>query len=156
MPIIEKELKRMSDAKIIVPLRYSNWVSNLIPVRKKNGEIHLSVDFKNLNKCSLKDNYPLPKMDHILQRVVGAHKISLLDGYSSYNQIAVCEGDKEKTAFTTPWGTFMYDKIPFGLMNTGATFQRAMDIAFVGERDKFMVIYLDDITFFSKFDDEHL
>ena len=82
--IIEKELKRMLDAKIIVPLRYSNWVANLVPVRKKSGEIRLCVDFKNLNKCSLKDNYPLPKMDHILQRVVGAQQISLLDGYSSY------------------------------------------------------------------------
>jgi hypothetical protein len=95
-------------------------------------------------------------MDHILQRVVGAHMISLLDGYSGYNQIVVCEEDKEKTTFTTPWGTFMYDKMPFGMMNAGATFQRAMDIAFVGEKDKFMVIYLDDITIFSKSDDEHL
>jgi hypothetical protein len=95
-------------------------------------------------------------MDHILQRVVGAHIISLLDGYSGYNQIAVCEEDKEKTTFTTPWGTFMYDKIPFGMMNAGATFQRAMDVAFMGEKDKFMVIYLDDITIFSKSDDEHL
>ena len=64
--------------------------------------------------------------------------------------------DKEKTTFTTPWGTFMYDKMPFGLMNAGATFQRAMDIAFVGEKDKFVVIYLDDITVFSQSDDEHL
>jgi hypothetical protein len=88
--------------------------------------------------------------------VAGAHIISLLDGYSGYNQIAVCEEDKEKTTFTTPWGTFMYEKIPFGLMNTRATFQRAMDITFVGEKDKFMVIYLDDIIIFSKSDDEHL
>jgi hypothetical protein len=65
-PIIEKELKRLLDAKIIVPLTYSEWVENLVPFRKKNGEIRLCVDFRNLNKCSLKDNYPLPKMDHIL------------------------------------------------------------------------------------------
>ena len=64
--------------------------------------------------------------------------------------------DKEKTTFTTPQGTFMYDKIPFGLMNVGATLQRAMDIDFVGEKDKFVVIYLDDITVFSKSNDEHL
>ena len=62
--------------------------------------------------------------------------------------------DQNKTTFTTPWGTFMYAIMPFGLMNAGATFQRAMDIAFVG--DKFVVIYLDDITVFSKFDEEHL
>jgi hypothetical protein len=80
----------------------------------------------------------------------------MIDGFSGYNQIAVCESDKEKTAFTTPWGTFMYDKMPFGLMNAGATFQRAMDIAFVGERDKFVVIYLDDLTVFSKSDEDHI
>jgi hypothetical protein len=131
-------------------------VANLVPVRKKSGEIRLCVDFRNLNKCSLKDNYPLLKMDHILQRVVAAHIISLLDGYSGYNQIAVCEEDKEKTTFTTPWGKFTYDKMPFGLMNSRATFQRAMDIDFVGEKNKFMVIHIDDITIFSKFDEEHL
>ena len=64
--------------------------------------------------------------------------------------------DREKTTFTTPWGTFMYDKMPFGLMNVGATFQRAMDIAFVGERDKFVDIFLYDITVFSQYDDEHI
>jgi hypothetical protein len=80
----------------------------------------------------------------------------MLDGYSGYNQIAVFEEDKKKTSFTTPWGTFMYNKMPFGLMNAGATFQREMDIAFIGEKDKFIVIYLDDITIFSKSDDEHL
>ena len=80
----------------------------------------------------------------------------MVDGFLGYNQIAMHPDDKEKTTFTTPWGTFMYDKMPFGLMNTRATFQRAMDIAFVGEKDKFVVIYLDDITVFSQSDDEHL
>lgn len=78
----------------------------------------------------------------------------MLDGISGYNQVVVNKEDQKKTAFTTPWGTFMYAIIPFGLMNTSATFKRAMDIAFVG--DKFVVIYLDDITVFSKFDEEHL
>jgi hypothetical protein len=131
LPIIEKELKRLLEAKIIVPLRYSEWVANLVPVRKKNGEIRLCVDFRNLNRCSLKDNYPLPKMDYILQKVVGTKRISMLDGYLGYNQISVMEEDKKKTAFTTPWGTLMYKNMPFGLMNVGATFQRAMDIAFI-------------------------
>jgi hypothetical protein len=156
LPVIEREVKNLLDAKIIVPLRYSEWVANLVPVRKKNGEIRLCVDFRNLNRSSLKDNYPLPKMDHVLEKVVGANRMSMIDGFSGYNQIAVHEDDKEKTAFTTPWGTFMYDKMPFGLMNAGATFQREMDIAFVGERDKFVVIYLDDLTVFSNSDVEHL
>ena len=66
VPIIEKEVKRLFDAKIIVTLRFSKWVENLVLVRKKNGEIQLCVDFMNLNKVSLKDNYPFPKMDQIL------------------------------------------------------------------------------------------
>jgi ribonuclease HI len=156
IPLIEKEIKKMYDAKIIVPLRFSKWVSNLVPTRKKTGEIRLCIDFRNLNKASLKDNYPLPKMDHLLQSVVGSSRISLLDGFSGYNQVLVHPDDQEKTAFTTPWGTFMYVKMPFGLMNAGATFQRAMDIAFIEETGKFIVVYLDDVTVFSQSDEEHL
>ena len=66
LPVIEKEIKKLFDAKIIVTLRFSGWVANLVPVRKKNGEIRICIDFMNLNKVSMKDNYPLPKMDHIL------------------------------------------------------------------------------------------
>ena len=116
----------------------------------------MCVDFRNLNKCSLKDSYLVPKMDLILQRVSSAKRMSFLDGYSGFNQIVVAEEDREKTAFTTPWGTFMYAKMPFGLMNARATFQRAMDVAFVGERDRFIVIYLDDITVFFKSEEEHV
>ena len=82
LPIIEKEIKKLFDAKIIVTLRFSKWVANLVPVGKKNGEIRLCIDFHNLNKFSMKDNYPLPKMYQILQQVVGAERISMLDGFS--------------------------------------------------------------------------
>ena len=95
-------------------------------------------------------------MDHILQKVVGSTRMSMMDGFSGYNQVAVLPEDQKKTTFTTPWGTFMYARMPFGLINAGATFQRAMDIAFVGEKDKFLVVYLDDITIFSKNDAEHI
>ena len=100
-PVIEKEVKKLLDAKIIVPLRYSTWVANLVPVRKKNGEIRLCVDFCNLNRSSLKDNYPIPKIDQILQKDVGAQRMSMIDGFSGYNQIVVHPEDREKTAFTT-------------------------------------------------------
>ena len=76
---------------IIVPIRFSIWISNLVLVKKKTGEIRLCIDFWNLNKVSLKDNYPLPKMDHILERVVGASRMSLLNGYFGYNKILVHE-----------------------------------------------------------------
>jgi hypothetical protein len=71
----------MYDAKTIVPLRFSKWVSNMVPTRNKTGEIRLCIDFKNLNKVSLKENYHVPKMDHILQKVVESNRISLLDGF---------------------------------------------------------------------------
>ena len=82
--------------------------------------------------------------------------MSMLDGFYGYNQIMVHPDDQEKTTFTTPWGTFMYEKIPFRLMNAGETFQISMDIAFFDEKDKFIVIYLDDITVFSDSNDEHI
>ena len=140
LPLIEKEVKKLFDAKIIVSLRFSKWLANLVPARKNSGEIRLCVDFINLNQVSLKDNYLLPKMDHILRRVVGSQRMSMLDGFSVYNQVVVHLEDQEKTTFTTPWGTFIYTKMPFGLMNAGATFQRATDIAFSEENDKFVVI----------------
>ena len=95
-------------------------------------------------------------MDHILQRVVGSSRISLLDGFSGFNQILVHADDQDKTAFTTPWGTFKYVKMPFRLKNAGATFQRAMDISFAKEIHDLLVIYLDDLTPFSKYVQEHL
>jgi hypothetical protein len=97
-------------------------VANLVPVRKNTNEIRLYFDFRNSNWSSLKDNYLLPKMDHVLEKVVGDNKISIIDGFSGYNQIVFHEDDTEKNAFTTPWRTFMYNKMTFGLMNAGATF----------------------------------
>ena len=95
-------------------------------------------------------------MENLLKRVSGASVMSFLDGFSGYNQVSVHPDDQDKTTFTTPWGTFMYAKMPFGLMNVGATFQRAMDIAFVGLKDKFVLIYLDDLTVYSNSYEKHL
>ena len=80
----------------------------------------------------------------------------MLDSFSGYNQIMGHLDDQYKATFTTPWGTFMYAKMPFDLMNARETFQRALDIDFVKEKDNFVVIYLDDITVFSKSDSDHL
>jgi hypothetical protein len=93
LPVIEIEIEKMIDAKIIIPLRYSKWIANLVIVRNKNGDIRLCFDFINLNKCSKKDNYPLPKMEHLLQRIPGATVMSFLDGFLGYNQISVHPDD---------------------------------------------------------------
>ena len=79
-----------------------------------------------------KDNYHVPSMEKILQRVSGAEMVSLLDAFSGYNQVLVMNSDQLKNSFRTPWGTFSYRRIPFGINNTGATFERAMDISFIG------------------------
>ena len=92
----------------------------------------------------------------ILQRVVGSEIISMMDGFFGYNQVKVLPEDQEKTTFTTPWGAFMYGKMPFGLMNAGATFQRAMDIAFADEKEKSVVVYMDDITVYSRWSKDHV
>ena len=115
LPVIEKEVKKMLDAKIIVPLIYSSWIANLVPVRKKNGEIRICVDFRNLNRSCLKDNYSLPKIDQILQRVVGSHKISMIDGFSGYNQIAVQLEDREKQHLQLHGGPLCMIKCLLGL-----------------------------------------
>ena len=94
----------------------------MVPVRKKDGDIRMCVDFRNLNRASLKDNYPLSKMDYALQKVTRAHRLSMVDEFSGYNQVAVEKEDQKKTALT------------IGLMNAGETFQRDMDIAFIGDR----------------------
>lgn len=83
----------MLKARIIYPIHHSTWIANVIPVCKKNGEIRIFVDFRNLNQASLRDNYPLPIMDHILQLVSGSEMKSMLDGFSGYNQISVSESD---------------------------------------------------------------
>jgi hypothetical protein len=128
----------------------------LVVVRKKNGDIRLCVDFRNLNQLSLKDNYPLPNMEHLLQRVTGAGMISMLDGFSGYNQVLLKREDQLKTAFTMPLGTFMYLRMSFGLMNAGATFQRAMDFVFRDLLQKIIEIYQDDLTVVSKDRKDHL
>ena len=94
-------------------------------------------------------------MEHILQMVSGFELFSLLDGFSSYNQVLVAEENRLKTTFRTKWGNFVYRRIPFGLINAGATFQRAMDIDFCSLIGRSVVVYLDDVTIFSKKREEH-
>ena len=94
-------------------------------------------------------------MEQILQMVSSSELFSLLDGFSGYNQVLVVEQDRLKTTFRTKWGTFAYRRIPFGLINVEATFQSAMDIAFRGLISHYVVVYLDDVTVFSKKRQDH-
>jgi hypothetical protein len=155
-PLMCQELKKLLDAKIIFQVRHFAWVANLVPVRKKSGEIRLCVDFRNLNRASENDNYPIPPMEQLLQIVFGFEIFSLLDDFSRYNQVLVLEEDHLKTTFRTKWGTFSYKPVPFGLINEGATFQRAMDVSFRGRINKCVVVYLDNVTMYSKNREDHI
>lgn len=138
---------------IFFHLRHSTWVSNLVPIRKKSEEIRSWVDFWNLNCASDKDNYLMPSMENILQIVSGAQMFSLLDEFPGYNQVLVAEPDRLKT---TKWGTFTYRWMSFGLVNAGITFQRTMDITFHGIIRQIVVVYLDDVTVFSRKRENHI
>jgi len=122
----------------------------MVPIIKKNGDIRIYIDFRNLNKACQKDNFPLPPMEQTLQAVAGSKLMSFLDGFSGYNQVLVHLDDQLKMTFRTKWGAYAYQNMPFGLINAGATFQRAMDITFKSLVNKSVVIYLDDITVYSK------
>ena len=150
--MVKKELEKMLAARIIAPTRHSTWCSNLVVVRKKNRSLRICIDFRNLNTACQKNNYPLPNMETLLQRVTGSSMMSMLDGFSGYNQVVIQEEDRHKTTFTTPWGTFEYLRMPFGLLNAGATFQRAMDYAFKELIGKIIEIYQDDLTIFQRRD----
>jgi hypothetical protein len=119
---IRKELEKLLKAGIISPVKYSEWVSNLFPVRKTTGQIRLCIDFCALNRESVKDHFPFPNMEMIFQQVSGSQMLSLFEYFSGYNQIKVKRNDRYKTIFTTHWGKFSYERMPFGLSNVGATF----------------------------------
>jgi hypothetical protein len=88
-----RELKKLLDAKIIFQVRHSVWIANLVPARKKSGEIRLCLDFRSLNRELEKDNYPVPPMEQLLQTVSGSDFFSLIDGFSVYNWVLVSEDD---------------------------------------------------------------
>ena len=120
---IVKEVQKLLAAGFIKPIQHPRWLSNMVSVKKKNGQIRCCVDFRNLNKAHLKDEFPLPNMDLLIDSAVGSAMFSFMDGFSGYNQIRMALKDVEKTAFKTPMGNFYYTVMPFGLKNASATYQ---------------------------------
>jgi hypothetical protein len=108
----------------------TDWVSNLVPVTKKQGMIHVCVDYRDIHKACPKDNYPTTCVDQIVDDCAGSEIFSLIDGFFGYNQINILPVDQHKTTVIFPWGSFTYQKLPFSLKNVGATFQRTMSYAF--------------------------
>ena len=102
------------------------------------------VDFRKLNQATKKDHFPLPFIYMILDKVVGSEIYTFMDGYSGYHQIPITEKDQDKTTFTTDWGTFAFKRMPFGLCNAPATFQRLMTVTFQEFLRVFLEIFMDD------------
>jgi hypothetical protein len=127
---IKVEVEKLLKAGFIYPIHLTQWVSNPVLVDKKQGMIRVCTDFHDLNKACPKDNYPTPFIDQIIDECVGCEAFSFMDGFSGYNQIQIKPKDQQKTTFICSWGTFAYRKMPFGLKNAGATFQRAMSFVF--------------------------
>ena len=124
-------------------------------MNKKHGTIRVSIDFRDLNRACSKDNFPTPYIDQIIDYYSGSIIFSFMDGFSGYNQIDILPSDQHKTSFIFPWETFVYCKLPFGLKNAGATFQRAMSCDF---HDIKQVVehYLHDLPTHSKQRDIHV
>jgi hypothetical protein len=152
---IKAEVDKLRTAGFIYPIAYTSWVSNPVPVDKKQGTIRVCTDFRDLNNACPKDNFPTPFIDHIIDDCAIHEALSFMDGFSGYNQIQIHPADQYKTAFITPWGTFAYRVMPFGLKNAGATFQRAMTYIF-HDLAAIILAYLDDLTARSKKRTQHL
>src|SRR6266487_1869175 len=158
MSKIKGEIERLLKSKFIRTTRYVQWLANIVPVIKKNGSLRICIDFRDLNNATPKDEYPMPVAEMLIDSVAGFEYLSMLDGYSGYNQIFIAEEDIHKTAFRCPGalGTYEWVVMPFGLKNAGATYQRAMNLIFHDFIEIFMQVYIDDIVIKSASKDDHL
>ncbi|GJX88119.1 reverse transcriptase domain-containing protein [Tanacetum coccineum] len=130
---INDEVSKLVTAGIMREVHYHDWLSNPVMVKKSDNSWRMCVDFKDLNKACPKDGYPLPEIDWKVESLCGFPFKCFLDAYKGYHQIQMAEEDEEKTAFITNQGIFCYTKMPFGLRNAGATYQRLVDKTFHGQ-----------------------
>ncbi|XP_062102088.1 uncharacterized protein LOC133810985 [Humulus lupulus] len=169
--VVRKEILKWLDVGVIYPISDSAWVSPMQVVPKKGGMTvvknesneliptrtvtgwRICIDYHKLNKATRKDHFPLPFIDHMLDRLAGHNYYCFLDGYSSYHQIVIAPEDQEKTTFTCPYGTFTFRRIPFGLCNAPAMCQWCMMAIFSDMVEKWIEIFMDDFSVYgSSFD----
>lgn len=134
----------------------SPWAAPVVLVKKKDGSWRFCVDYRKLNAVTHKDAYPLPRVEESLTSLKEAQWYSTLDLASGYWQVEVHPADKEKNVFATPLGLYEFERMPFGLCNAPATFQRLMQRCLGGQVHEFLLIYLDDIILYSPDFSSHL
>ena len=135
----------------------SPWSSPVVLVPKKDDQYRMCVDYRRLNQHTIKDSYALPRIDEILYSIgKNAKVLSTLDLFSGYHQVPMYEEDKEKTCFTTPFGNYNFNVMPFGLCNAPATFQREMNRIFFDLIGDCIFIYIDDVIVFSESLENHI
>ncbi|XP_069146111.1 uncharacterized protein [Solanum lycopersicum] len=127
---INEEITKQIESRLVEVTQYPTWLANVVPVAKKDGKIRICVDYRDLNKPSPKDNFPLPNIHIFIDNCAKHEMQSFVDCYAGYHQILMDEEDVEKMAFITPWGVYHYRVMPFGLKNAGATYMRAMTTIF--------------------------
>jgi hypothetical protein len=145
---VKKEIEKMLEAGFIRPCRYTEWISSIVPVQKKDGQWRVCVDFRDLNRATPKDEYPMPVVETLINVAVGNKILCFMDGNTGYNQIFMAQEDIHKTTFRVPSvvGLFKYMVMTFGLKNASATYQCVMNYIYHDLIGKLVEIYIDDVV----------
>jgi hypothetical protein len=151
---LKNQLQELLDKGYIRPSS-SPWGCPVLFVRKKDGSLKLCVDYRPLNAVTIKNKYPLPRIDVLFDQLAGAKVFSKIDLRSGYHQIKIRPCDIPKTAFSTRHGLYEFLVMSFGLTNAPAYFMYLMNSMFMTELDKFVVVFIDDILIYSRNEKEH-
>ncbi|GJS37279.1 putative reverse transcriptase domain-containing protein [Tanacetum coccineum] len=154
MKELSEQLKELSDKGFIRPSS-SPWGAPVLFVKKKDGSFRMCIDYRELNKLTVKNRYPLPKIDDLFDQLQGSSVYSKIDLRSGYHQLRVREEDIPKTAFRTRYGHYEFQVMPFGLTNAPAVFMDLMNRVCKPYLDKFVIVFIDDILIYSKNKQEH-
>jgi len=152
---LKKQLEELLE-KQYIRLSVSLWGALMLLVKKKDGSMRLCVNYRQLNKVTIMNRYPLPRIDDLMDQLVGAEVFSKTDLRSRYHQIRVKSEDISKTAFRTRYGHYEYSVMPFGVTNAPFVFMEYMNRIFHPYLDQFVVVFIDDILVYSKLEEEHV